>query len=39
MNLTKKTYRSAIRMAALIKKQQGAKFVSTDAFCEYTGIR
>jgi hypothetical protein len=39
MKLTNKTYRSAMRMAALIKKQNGVKFVSTDAFCAFTSIK
>jgi hypothetical protein len=39
MKLTNKTHRSARRMAALIKKQKGVNFISTDAFCDFTGIR
>jgi len=39
MKLTSKKYRSALRLAALIKKQGGVKYVSTDAFCAFTGIR
>jgi mevalonate pyrophosphate decarboxylase len=39
MKLTKRTYRSALRMAALIRKQQGVNYVSTDAFCAFTGIK
>jgi hypothetical protein len=39
MKLTNRTYRSATRLAGIIKKQLGVKFVSTDAFCTFTGIR
>ena len=39
MKLTNKTYRASRHIAMVIKKKNGAQFVSIDAFCEYAGMR
>jgi len=39
MKLTNKTYRSAMRLSSAIKQLHGVHFVSTDAFCAFTGIK